>query len=58
MILPTNDGHPAKRVNYAEETEIGRVEITRAEARFSRAKIIGEETFDANGATLRRIVKM
>ena len=42
----------------SEETEIGKVEITRAEARFSRAKIIGEETFDANGATLRRLVEM
>lgn len=41
----------------SEETEIGRVEITRAEARFSRAQIVGEETFNAEGATLRRIVE-
>jgi len=41
----------------SEETEIGRVEITRAEARFSRAKIVGETTFNAEGATLRRIVE-
>lgn len=39
----------------SEETEIGRVEITRAEARFSRARIVGEESFKAEGATLRRI---
>ena len=41
----------------SEETEIGRVEITRAEARFSRGKIVGEATFNAEGATLRRIVE-
>jgi len=41
----------------AEETEIGRVEITRAEARFSRAQIVGENAFNAEGATLRRIVE-
>ncbi|MDD9999980.1 MAG: hypothetical protein OXQ89_19735, partial [Rhodospirillaceae bacterium] len=39
----------------SEETEIGRVEITRAEARFSRAAIIGDP-FNAQGATLRRPV--
>ena len=39
----------------SEETEIGLVEITRAEARFSRATVIGEP-FDAQGTTLRRMV--
>lgn len=41
----------------SDEIEVGRVEITRAEARFSRAQIVGEP-FDANGATLRRVVEM
>lgn len=39
----------------SEETEIGTVEITWAEARFSRATIVGE-AFNADGATLRRPV--
>lgn len=39
----------------SEETEIGRVEITRAEARFSRATVVGDP-FNAEGATLRRPV--
>ena len=39
----------------SEETEIGLVEITRAEARFSRGTIVGEP-FSAEGATLRRLV--
>ncbi len=39
----------------SEETEIGTVEITRAEARFSRATVVGDP-FNAEGATLRRPV--
>ena len=38
----------------SEEMEIGRVEITRAEAKFSRAVVVGEQ-FSAQGTNLRKI---
>jgi len=38
----------------SEEIEMGRVEITRTEAKFSRAVVIGEQ-FNADGAILRKV---
>lgn len=41
----------------AEETELGLVEITRSESKFSRAKILGKEKFKVEaGSTLKRVV--
>jgi len=40
-----------------EETELGEVEITHAQSKFSRAKIVGEEKFEVKvGSTLQRVV--
>ena len=41
-------------VQGSEETEIGRVEISAAEARFSKARILGEPFDVAPGSTLKR----
>ncbi len=40
----------------AEETELGLVEIIRSQAKFSHAKVIGEENFEVKvGSTLKRV---
>ncbi|MCY4440549.1 MAG: hypothetical protein OXE53_10120, partial [Deltaproteobacteria bacterium] len=39
----------------AEETELGVVEVTRTQAKFSRAKIVGEPFEVKKGSTLKRV---